>query len=380
MDMLRMGVQPKDLEGAGLKTEWPVLGVPEVLVLDNAKEFHSHSMRAAAGQLLMELRYTPRRKPWLKGRVERFFREVSSDFVAPMPGRTFNNVVNKGEYDSKGLAIMSHQKLEELFKTWVVDIYHNRPHAGLLGKTPLQAWEDVSGYGVRVPPKASDLDALIGLVVQRTIQRRGIEFMGLIYSSPELVQLKRRGGHLGRQYLVKIDPLDLTVILVLDEKGKEWVPIPCLKAADVASINLAVWKEVVEIARKKTEAGQYVAWETLVETRIRIEQELLVEARTMTPEDRQRDKRLRRPSKKDYEAILAEPELVNFSVAVVPDAPVQFADIPEEHKDVETVDAKPVSEAGGVPLEERDPEAHRDEIHRDAAAIEEDSMLISAEK
>lgn len=373
MDMLRMGVQPKDLEGAGLKTEWPVLGVPEVLVLDNAKEFHSHSMRAAAGQLLMELRYTPRRKPWLKGRVERFFREVSSDFVTPMPGRTFNNVVTKGEYDSKGLAIMSHQKLEELFKTWVVDIYHNRPHAGLLGKTPLQAWEDVSGYGVRVPPKASDLDALIGLVVQRTIQRRGIEFMGLIYSSPELVQLKRRGGHLGRQYLVKIDPLDLTVILVLDENGKHWVPIPCLKAADVASINLAVWQEVVEIARKKTKAGQYVAWQTLLETRVKIEQELLVEAKTMTPEDRQRDKRLRRPSKKDYEDIIAQSELVNFSVAVVPDVPDQFEDIPEDTKVVGTDDSKPVSKSGGVPLEERDPEVHHDEIVQEAAAIAEDS-------
>lgn len=373
MDLLRMGVQPKDLEGAELKTEWPVLGVPEVLVLDNAKEFHSHSMRAAAGQLLMELRYTPRRKPWLKGRVERFFREVSSDFVAPMPGRTFNNVVNKGDYDTKGLAIMSQEKLEQLFQIWVVDIYHNRPHAGLLGKTPLQAWEDLSGFGVRVPPKASDLDSLIGLVVQRTIQRRGIEFMGLIYSSPELVQLKRRGGHLGRQYLIKIDPLDLTVILVLNETGKEWVPIPCVKAAEVQHINLAVWKEVVAIARANTEAGQRVAWETLHETRVRIEKELTALAGTMTAEDRQRHKLLRRQSKKDYEAILADVEFVNFSVAVVPDAPVQFPDIPETVQVGETGVSKPVSEAGGVPLEERDPEAHREEALRKTAAVDEDS-------
>lgn len=372
MDMLRMGVQPKDSEGVELKTEWPVLGVPEVLVLDNAKEFHSHSMRAAAGQLLMELRYTPRRKPWLKGRVERFFREVSSDFVAPMPGRTFNNVVKKGDYDSKGLAIMSQEKLEELFKIWVVDLYHNRPHAGLLGKTPLQAWEDLSGFGVRVPPKASDLDSLIGLVVQRTIQRRGIEFMGLIYSSPDLIQLKRRGGHLGRQYLIKIDPLDLTVILVLNETGKEWVPIPCVKAAEVQNINLAVWKEVVRIARAKTAADQRVAWETLHETRVRIEEELTALAGTMTAEDRQRHKLLRRQSKKDYEAILADTEFVNFKVAVVPGAPVQFTDIPEDLEVIETIPVKPVSEAGGVPLEERDPEAHREETLRQAAAIRED--------
>ncbi len=372
MDMLRMGVQPKELDGSELKTEWPVLGVPEVLVLDNAKEFHSHSMRAAAGQLLMELRYTPRRKPWLKGRVERFFREVSSDFVAPMPGRTFNNVVKKGDYDSKGLAIMSQAKLEELFKIWVVDIYHNRPHAGLLGKTPLQAWEDLSGFGVRVPPKASDLDSLIGLVVPRTIQRRGIEFMGLICSSADLVQLKRRGGHLGRQYLVKFDPLDLTVVLLLNETGKEWVPIPCVKAAEVQHINLAVWKEVVAIARAKTAAGQRVAWETLHETRVRIEEELTALAGTMTAEDRQRHKLLRRQSKKDYEAILADAEIVNFSVAVVPGAPVQFDDIPEDLAVITMVPQKPVSEAGGVPLEERDPEAHREETLRETAAISDD--------
>ncbi|WP_164139932.1 hypothetical protein, partial [Stenotrophomonas maltophilia] len=67
-------------------------------------------------------------------------------------------------YDSVGQAALTLAQLVEFFTIWVVDIYHNRKHGGLLGRTPLLRWQDLAGYGTRLPPSADDLDPLIALV------------------------------------------------------------------------------------------------------------------------------------------------------------------------------------------------------------------------
>lgn len=268
MQALRMAVLPKDLGTVpGVISEWPVFGVPEILIMDNGREFHSNSIKAAAGQLLMELRYAPKRKPHLKGKVERFLREVARDFLGFVPGRTFANVKERGDYDSEGMARLTLDKTIEFFTRWLVDIYHQRPHGGLMGRTPLHRWQDLQDFGVRLPPDAADLDALIGLVVDRTIQSIGIEYMGLVYSCDALHAMRRRPGHLGKLWMVKGDPLDLTVLLVLDEDHGKWLSVPCKHPELIEGLTLAMWRDVVELARALTREGQRVARATLLRAR-----------------------------------------------------------------------------------------------------------------
>jgi len=264
MHCLRMAVLPKDLTRVRVETSWPVFGVPEVVKLDNGREFHSRSMKAAAGQLRFELRYMPRRKPHLKGKVERALGTIARDFCAYLPGRTFRDVRERGDYDSVGQAALTLAQLIEFFTIWVVDIYHNRKHGGLLGRTPLQRWQDLIGYGTRLPPSADDLDPLIALVVPRTIQRHGITFLGLTFQSDELKGVRRRKGfHFGEEFLVKVDASDLGHLLVLVDEEAGWIRVPCDDAlADGTS--LAEWRDVVRTARRMTLEGQRVARATLV--------------------------------------------------------------------------------------------------------------------
>ena len=266
MQCLRMAVLPKDLSGIRVRTPWPVFGVPQIVKLDNGKEFHSRSMRAAAGQLRIELRYMPRAKPHMKGKVERVLGTVARDFCAYLPGRTFRDVRERGDYDSVGKAAYTMEKLIELFTLWVVDVYHNRPHGGLLGRTPLQRWQDLAGMGVRLPPSADDLSPLISLVVQRTIGRDGITFLGLRYQSEILRGVRRRKGfHFGEEFLVKVDPADLGEILVLVNEKDGWKAIPAEEPALAEGVSLSQWRETVRLARKMTAEGQRVAYGTLVE-------------------------------------------------------------------------------------------------------------------
>ncbi|MBY0296767.1 MAG: Mu transposase C-terminal domain-containing protein [Methylobacterium sp.] len=264
MNCIRMGALPKNLDGINVASKWPVFGIMEVLVLDNAKEHHSRSMKGAAGQLRFELRYMPRRKPHLKGKVERFIGTIARDFCAYLVGRTFRDTREKGDYKSSAKAGDTVGQIVEKFTIWVVDIYHNRRHGGLLGQSPLSRWRDLEGFGVRLPPNADDLKPLLSLVIDRTIQRDGITFLGLKYQSDALKNARRgKDFHWGKEYLIKVDPYDLGTILVLIDDERGWEAIPCEDLQLVAGRSLAEWRDAIALAREMTARSERVARETM---------------------------------------------------------------------------------------------------------------------
>ncbi len=276
MQALRMAVLEKDTTASGAESPYPVYGIPEMIKVDNGPAYRSNSLVAAAGQLQFELRLVPVGKPNLKGKVERFFREVSRDFLSVFPGRTFSNIQERGDYDSQGRARMTLDQTQLLFMRWVVDIYHNRPNSRSFGQTPLQRWEALSGCGVRLPPESADLAPLIGLIVNRTIQADGITFMGLTYRDPKLAEF-RRTGHMGQEWMVKVDPLDLSALLVLDAEGQRWARVPCQQMHLIEGLTLQMWMDVVRSAKERTTLGQRVARSTLLRAR----EALILEAMKM---------------------------------------------------------------------------------------------------
>jgi putative transposase len=273
MAALSMGVRPKTALLASdpdLKSPWPVYGVPEMAKTDNGLEFHSNSLKAAAGHLGFEIQYTPRRKPFLKGRIERFYGEIARN-MATMPGRTFRDVRERGDYRSQEKARMTIEGLHALFLVWVVDYYHNRPHAGLLGRTPLDVWQEkAAAFDVRLPPSVDELDALCGLVIDRTVTNIGVQHLGLDYQSAELQAMRRARSHMGKLWRVKVDPSDLSTVLVYDEDGRKWLRVPSTDPALTDGLTLSIWKEIVEAARAATKAKQQVSRRTLLEARERL--------------------------------------------------------------------------------------------------------------
>ncbi|MVT52594.1 DDE-type integrase/transposase/recombinase [Bradyrhizobium yuanmingense] len=266
MQALRMAVLKKDLGNCGAESPYPVYGVPEVIKVDNGPAYRSTSLVAAAGQLQFELRLVPRGKPHLKGKVERFFGQVARDFLSVFPGRTFANTLERLDYDSEGNARMTLEQCSRLFMRWVVDIYHNLPNRNSFNHTALERWLALAGYGVRLPPEAADLAPLVGLIVHRTIQAEGITFMGLTYSDDVLKGL-RKSSYVGREWIVKIDPLDISHLLVLDDDKKRWLRMPCQQPELVEGLTLKMWMDVVSAARARTKAGQRVSRRILLKAR-----------------------------------------------------------------------------------------------------------------
>lgn len=55
-------------------------------------------------------------------------------------GRTFKDVVEKGDADPVKEASMPMDRIEREYLRAILDIYHNTPHEGLGGETPHNAW------------------------------------------------------------------------------------------------------------------------------------------------------------------------------------------------------------------------------------------------
>ena len=56
-----------------IKNAWPAHGVMRELVLDNGVEFHGSALENTCQSLGIEMHFSPRRTPWFKGTIERWF-------------------------------------------------------------------------------------------------------------------------------------------------------------------------------------------------------------------------------------------------------------------------------------------------------------------
>jgi putative transposase len=213
-----------------VKKEWLAYGPPELLVVDNGKEFHSKHLKDACKQLDIDIMYCPVKVPWYKGAVERYFRTINQDLIHSTQGTTFSNVVAKGDYNPKKNAIIGFNKLLEIFNKWVVDYYTQKHHKGARG-IPAKIWQTAFEMAPEPLVPASKLDWKIILMKLGTgsIQRTGIRDRHLFYQSQALKniqhELYKKGLPNSVQY--KYDPTDLSKIYVYNEFERNYLEVPC---------------------------------------------------------------------------------------------------------------------------------------------------------
>ncbi|NIX77353.1 Mu transposase C-terminal domain-containing protein [Microvirga terricola] len=229
VETLEMVVSPKKpyADAAGALSPCDFYGTPESVVHDQGPSFLSTAFRRAIVDLGTDPDAPPAGLPHLRGRVERLFKTAGTGALAPFTGRTFESVVAKGDYDPQARASLSVEELCQALVRWVVDIYHNTPHAGLGGETPANAWKRlVAKYGVIPPPDRHVRRAIFGVDLSRALSSRGIRVLGLHYTCSELQEYRRKVGDV--EVDARLDPLDLGHVSVrLSEAG--WLAVPCIR-------------------------------------------------------------------------------------------------------------------------------------------------------
>ena len=181
----------------------PFGAIPAQVRIDRGLEFAAEAVRDAFAALSIDPRRLPAFQPHRKGKVERVHRTIDQTLLCGLPGFT------GGPRDAAGrlygplddrfaarlraagdpVTPMPIEAFAGLFGQWA-DWYNNeRPHDGLDGRTPLQAWEDDPGPLHRISPDR--LRHLLLASGERIIGKDGIRFSNLAYIAPEL---HGRGG------------------------------------------------------------------------------------------------------------------------------------------------------------------------------------------
>ena len=263
MQTLLHSIRPKDYvreRYPEIVHSWDTYGLPDRVVVDNAKQYYSASFDEACLQLGIITQYAPVKHPYYKPSIERVFGTINTRLLHQMPGTTFASVAKKWDYDPKKNAIISIQSLDRIIHNYVVDVYHQDHHRGI-DDVPARRWEiGTKNFPPALPFKAEELNVLLGHIEHRSVSSSGIEMWGLYYNDPCLSPIKSRTKK-GEKVKVKYDPMNISLIHVYDQTSNQYLPVPA--AAQEYAGGLSLWQHKVIKREARLAVEDYVDQEEL---------------------------------------------------------------------------------------------------------------------
>ncbi len=140
-------------------------GRPARLYVDNGSNYRSQHLALVCAKLGIALIHSRPHQPEGRGKQERWFRTVRAQFLTRITPA-----------DTESL-----DALNRRLWTWVDGEYHQTPHAGLEGRTPLDQWA-LCAERVRMLDIHFDLDALFLFETKRRVQRdRTVSLNGTVF-------------------------------------------------------------------------------------------------------------------------------------------------------------------------------------------------------
>lgn len=129
-------------------------GVPDKLYTDNGSAFKSQQLGLVCANLGIRLLHCKPYHSWSKGKIERFFLTVQTQF---QPTLGFEPV-------------KSLEELNRRFWKWLETEYHQREHGALQGESPAARFARL-GKTLRLLDKAAPLDRWFGMELKRRVRK-----------------------------------------------------------------------------------------------------------------------------------------------------------------------------------------------------------------
>lgn len=248
---LTHAILPKDswLAKRGIDAAWPCYGLPRKLHMDNAREFRGQMLERACRQYGIDIEWRPVARPHFGAHIERLLGTLSTE-IKTLPGTTFSNVKERGDYDSVGKAALTLSEFEEWLTTYIVKVYHLRMHSGI-GMPPMAMYRkgifgDDRQPGVGLPARIQDEDRLrLDLMPfeERTVQDYGVVIDEIHYYSDVLRRWINAADpqkpKYKRKFMFRRDPRDISAIWFYDPELGEYYAIPY---RDTSHPPISVWE------------------------------------------------------------------------------------------------------------------------------------------
>lgn len=157
-------------------------GLPRRLYCDNGATFRTHHLQVICATLNISLIHSRPHKPRGRGKIERFFRHVRTAFVPHLTAEILGDLA----------------ELNRVFWAWLEAEYHQTPHGGLDGQTPLDRFLDDQAL---IRPAPEQLELWLRMSATRRVGRdRVVHLDGRLYEAPD--------GYAGETVEVLYDPYD----------------------------------------------------------------------------------------------------------------------------------------------------------------------------
>ncbi|WP_225999812.1 hypothetical protein [Paenibacillus sp. BJ-4] len=212
-----------------VQNEWTAYGIPQNILLDNARVNDSSEVEEVCGALGIGLRYAAAKHGNQKGKVEQALGNINHKAFQGLVGSLFSNVREKGEYNAESKATVSLNSLYHIAHIAIVDMVANNYNRGeAIRGVPEEIWKQ-GLREMKVHPKLAYKREYLELIfstnsVTRVIVPRGIELMGHFFFSEELNNLRRRLEQEGRSRTVTVRfGSDMRVVYVRDDLNKKYV-------------------------------------------------------------------------------------------------------------------------------------------------------------
>ena len=140
-------------------------GIPKRLFVDNGSAYRSHQLALVCAKLGITLIHARAYQPQSKGKQERFFRTVRMQLLPTL-----------GPSDTASL-----EALNRRLWAYIETEYHQTPHRGIDGETPLDRWAKC-GDEVRTFANEAELDDLFLAETKRKVGKdRTVSLNGIVY-------------------------------------------------------------------------------------------------------------------------------------------------------------------------------------------------------
>lgn len=176
-------------DAVGAHERWNMHGRPEMIVIDRGPNYLTEETYALLADLGITNLGAPAKMPWLRPFIERLFRTIHSGFAQRFSGRTFSNVVQRGENDPAARASLDLDEFLQWLVRWIVDFYHNKKHPGLLNRTPAEAWAQSQVVSQLQGVSREEMRRVFGIRRHRTLGPGGITMMNIRYQTDELARI-----------------------------------------------------------------------------------------------------------------------------------------------------------------------------------------------
>ena len=276
--------------------EWPCWGKMKKIYADNAKEFRGNMLKRACQEYGIDLEWRPVRKANYGGHIERLLGTFAEE-IHELPGTTFSNPQQKGEYPSAKKAALTLGEFEQWLLHLIVNIYHKRIHSSL-GRSPQEMFEDGIYQKTGLPPRFQDelrvkLDFLP--YFERTIQEYGVVLDHIHYYSDVLrpwinaLEGDSPKNKRKRKFIFKRDPRDISVLFFYDPEAKVYFEIPY---RDLLRPPMTLWEHKQVLRQLESEGVREVDETVLFEAyqRLRAIEEKAVRQTQIVRRQRQQAK------------------------------------------------------------------------------------------